>query len=783
VWLLALVWVLCAQVVAGAAEVVGFTRLGTPVLLVAGGASPTLIDLDGFAHQTAASAQAGSGFIGTYDSINRPLGVTFDTTNKRLGAHVAALKIVENGVTATWVRRAIAAGNRDLVDSFYFRVTAAPSTASRMFVFDNTQQKPYIQMDTSGHLQAEIGTQGTQTTSGTYADSNWHRVDVHAVTSGTTYTLDWTVDGTAQTQSSRASLTAADMTGLYFGSEQATHTLTVWFQDQVLSATAGDYPIGAHVVLPHYPVSEGTDSLGSTNPIVDESGAQANLYQHVDDWNGGLPDTATYVTFTNTALGDAATHYAEFVFGTPANYVAIWDVVGYVAGFAAGTNADQASTSVKLSDGTNVDFIGQNIDYSGSTTVLGYFKQLLARPSGGWTVSNLTGIKARWGLSGDTNPQPRLSAVMMEYAAPETFALAVGGGAAPAGAVTKQDQKAVVGAVTPAGVVAKQGQKSLGGAETPTGILSLVRIMARSFGGTVAPSGGLVRDVAKSLAGALTPGGTVGKATASGLAGFLTPAGADSLAASKSLAGAATPTGSDSLAVAKSLEGAATPEGALGKAVSKSLAGTLDSLGDLILDFFPGGGNLFIIAVGGAITPIGTLLKSAAKALNGGIQPAGSAAKRASKTLSGNATPSGTPSKLASKAFSGGIQPEGDVTTGFLLRILLGGVVAPVGALARRAAKTLAGHPGAAGSLTKQTSKTMDGDSQPVGSLAKLVGIAFGGGLAPSGALVTLIKAITDVVHRMSPRSRGLGQGTGRRGLNTKGGNRDLKPGGAAHDD
>lgn len=344
--------------------------------------------------------------------------MTFDTTNKRLAAHIASLKIVEDGLNATNVSRQIAAGSRLVVVSFYIRMTAAPASQSRVFQMPGPASVPTLMMDTAGTLTAQIGTSGGQTTAGTYNDSNWHRIDMRIDTSGTTQTIDWYVNGVLQTQVSRSGLTAADMTGWRLGSTNAAENATCWYQDFVISVTTGDFPIGGHVVLPLYPVGEGTETLGTTNAIVDEAAAQANLYQHVDDWNGGTPNTTDYITYTSTTTGDAASNFAEFTIQSPASNAVIWDVAGYVAGFAAGTNVDTADTQVLTAHGgTLIDHIGNLIDYSGSTTVLGYFKQPLARPSGGWTPANLGAAVIQWGRSTDTNPQPRLSAVMLEYAA------------------------------------------------------------------------------------------------------------------------------------------------------------------------------------------------------------------------------------------------------------------------------------------------------------------------------------------------------------------------------
>lgn len=405
--------------VAQAPKVIGYVR-GRPIFEIAGATAPTLNHLDGFAHQTLATSQTGSGFGGVYDAINTSSAFSFDTTNKRTAAHVCSLKLVESGSAACNLGRTINT-QKLTVSSFYIRVTAAPSVNSAFFGHTGPTNQFNLAMNTSGNLLAQFATGTVQSTSGTYADGDWHRITVRVDTTGTTYTADWNVDGTDQTQATLAGQTAANQTAYRLGSSTTTHTLTIWFQDFVASVTTGDYTTlksAGHIVLPLYPTGEGTETLGTTNAIIDEAAGNTNLYQKVDDWNGGTPDTSTYITYTSTTLGDAASNFAEFTMSNPDSaYTDIWDVILLLAGFASGTNANTANLKVlDAHGGTTIDSTGL-LDYSGSTTVLGYARNLLARISGGWSNSNLSGVVLQWGFSNDTNPLPRLSAVMLEFAA------------------------------------------------------------------------------------------------------------------------------------------------------------------------------------------------------------------------------------------------------------------------------------------------------------------------------------------------------------------------------
>lgn len=393
----------------------------------------TLVDLDGFGHQVAVGAQASSTFIGTYD-IGTFTSITFDTSVKRRADHLASMKMTMVNGTSCAAGRNLATSAAIIVVSFYFRVSAAPSVNSQIFRTSGPANNCRVLFNTTGTLTAGFLT-GEVTTSTTYADGLWHRLDMRITTGGvTTYLLDWYVDGAAQTQATRATQTAANITawGLGESGGGTAGTLTIWFSDVVISATTGDFPIGEHHVLPLYPNADGTHNLLSH--IAGEGAETTNLYQHVDDYNGSTPDTATYLH--QSTIDTAA--FAEVAFQDPnAGDTTIWDVNGYLAGFASTTGADQGVCKILTAHGgTFLSFIGNDatnaglVDYSGSTTVLGYttssaassatLRSVITRPSGGWDNTKLSAVVAQWGFSGDVIGEPRLSALLLEYAAPET---------------------------------------------------------------------------------------------------------------------------------------------------------------------------------------------------------------------------------------------------------------------------------------------------------------------------------------------------------------------------
>jgi hypothetical protein len=212
------------------------------------------------------------------------------------------------------------------------------------------------------------------------------------------------VDGTAQTTSSLSGQTAAVMTSVRFGSGAASHTATCWYDDVVISYTSADHPIGAHKVLSLVPNADGTDS-GGTNFTL--TGGTTN-WEVLDEWPA---DTTTYIAQT-TASG---TSYREVQFGDTTE-TTIWGVHGYLAYFAAGTAANNGTTRIVDSSGNTLTDI-----FSGdmSESSLFYKSAIIAAPGGSWTQAGLNGVKGRVGFSTDVSPNPRWSALLLQYAVPE----------------------------------------------------------------------------------------------------------------------------------------------------------------------------------------------------------------------------------------------------------------------------------------------------------------------------------------------------------------------------
>jgi hypothetical protein len=267
-------------------------------------------------------------------------------------------------------------------------------------------------VNTSGQLQARITAGGPlQTYSPSIADNVYHRLDAHVDSSGTTWTLSWSVDGVAQTDSTEGGHSASDSGRCRVGAQDGstTGTLTIIVDDLVMSATAGDYPIGPHSVYALLPNADGTHNAG-TNTIEDNAGTDIvspNAFPLMDEW---APNTTDYVQ--QSAIGTG--NYAEVGFQDSSD-ATVWGVEAIAALFSAGTNANSATT--RIVDSTNATLVDV---YAGdmSETSLHYRRAIVPAPGGTWDAGELSGVKARVGFASDVIDVPRWSALMLQYAVP-----------------------------------------------------------------------------------------------------------------------------------------------------------------------------------------------------------------------------------------------------------------------------------------------------------------------------------------------------------------------------
>ncbi len=153
------------------------------------------------------------------------------------------------------------------------------------------------------------------------------------------------------------------------------------------------------------------------------------------------------------------------------------------------------------------------------------------------------------------------------------------GSLVPAGALTKEIQKAVAGSLTPIGTIVKDTLKNVSGALTPTSTL--------------------IKRTLKSLVGGLTPSGVLAtaKTFVVSLAGFMVPSGTTTKQTRKNVAGSATPSGDLNKETRKEFTGSVASSGVLAtaKTFTQSVAGALTPSGSLATLFIAGDGPVAVL--------------------------------------------------------------------------------------------------------------------------------------------------------------------------------------------
>lgn len=184
-------------------------------------------------------------FEGTLAAWGTAVGTPTITTDS-VRAGVNGLKVT--GVGPQYLPRTPSPATPTvLVDRFYFRIPTGgypTGTACTLWLARTAIPTTFrIRVDVTTHnLQAQIGS-GTVQTFGVPSLDTWYYVDVRV--NSTNGTIDWQVNGVAQTQATGT--TGSTFSSIRLGCENATTGMTIHYDDIAQSQTSGDYPIGALV--------------------------------------------------------------------------------------------------------------------------------------------------------------------------------------------------------------------------------------------------------------------------------------------------------------------------------------------------------------------------------------------------------------------------------------------------------------------------------------------------------------------------------------------------------
>lgn len=371
------------------------------------------------------------GVSGTGSHWPSVAGLTFSTATKRSGDRsmrlnpsvanaYASPSLPGGGGTIAVARVYVHFASLPTTDAMIFNVRGGVATGVGIG-FKSSDSKLY----TYNMASVAFGTTGVAVTTGV-----WYRLDLRVNIAANPWVVDAEVDGSALGPTNFA---IAGTTGPHVSignnpGASATETYDAFFDDLAISATSGDYPIGAGYVNHFVPTTDGTHNIAGTGDFqrgttaVDILNATTTAYQLVDDVP--LPSSVTAGdSIAGIAPANPTTDYVECVFGpatgvsTPTTGPRVVDVV--LAHHQAATQAGQMQ--VLLNDNGTTSSVFDTGSAAGVTT-LRYARAAYSDPPSAATVwhanndgsnGDFRDLRFRF-LAQDAAPDQFLDAIMIE---------------------------------------------------------------------------------------------------------------------------------------------------------------------------------------------------------------------------------------------------------------------------------------------------------------------------------------------------------------------------------
>jgi len=404
-------------------------------------AEPKPIFMTGFEGGYLPSAGSTENFTGTGGNARNGFGATpIETGVVRTGNY--SVKVAPAGGSRTFqVREAdgVPFGQINVVH-FAFQFASLPTADASIFgIWANGNRNAiiYYKQSSGKFTMAGGGSAGTWASridmdgTVTAVAGQWHTFEVKYQEYVNPLVIDWYVDGVAQPQLSWASAGTTSNTVVDFGqiSASTTATYTGYWDDIIMSATPGDFPLGDIRVSGAKPNAMGTHNTPANFQNDDNSAISATSWQRIDDIpmpptsntdylkqvtaGGGTYIEVGFEDTTQTCLRGASLFFAVHTTATQANNMAVNSVAN---GFSYTIwSGSIASTTIKYA---------QKVASQNSLTP----------GTGPWTQTIINGLTARFGFSTDVSPVPYLDAIVMEYAwlpvvsAPATITIVGTGG-------------------------------------------------------------------------------------------------------------------------------------------------------------------------------------------------------------------------------------------------------------------------------------------------------------------------------------------------------------------
>lgn len=346
------------------------------------------------------------------------------------------------GVTYFW-RKNLTSTTR-VAYRVYVYCDTRPAAGTRGQLVSNLVSSPAsshgdIQIDENGVMYAAFWTsagvlEGTESTGPTLALNTWTRLDVLVDVSANPNTIDWKVDGTAQTQASFAQA-ATSSTNINTGQVNTTATYSVYFDDLIVGNAVADFPFGAGHVVMILPGGDGTHSFTLGDFKYGDGGT--NIAVAATDANTMVDDAVPWVTARSTTdnIYQAVVRTTGYIEIKPATGVAeagtANGVNAYLSYSSTAAQANRGACIIRNSAGTAVEMWGDlpvaqggngaaTDDYSMTANTFKF--AIPTVPAAGWTATEIEALRWRVGGSGDVTPFPTWQALMLEVDYPDAAA-------------------------------------------------------------------------------------------------------------------------------------------------------------------------------------------------------------------------------------------------------------------------------------------------------------------------------------------------------------------------
>jgi hypothetical protein len=368
----------------------------------------TPVWLTGMEHGAASTAGGGI-YAGT--SMGAGSSVSADSAVTRSGAY--SMKLVKASGAAGYVDAVSLTGAGAIVIRFALRFNALPTADGEVVrLLSAVGSGAILRLNTAGRLTVDFNGAGSSGTSAPLSVGRWYRIDLRITFNTNPRTMDWRIDGVAQTQGSSSETASTANGNLQLGAPSTATVYTIYLDDITVTTTSGNYPLpDGHIeaLLPDA-VSAVNDPAGSklqdntsANVTVATPGAASRLDE--------LP--MTVITDYVKHIGTNNASYVETSFANVASTGCV-DAVNAVVAYHAST-ATGGVGAAYIYDGATQ----RTLQASGSitNTAIAYKSARISPASGTWDTTKLNGLVARVGYSSNATATnyPTWDALLLEY--------------------------------------------------------------------------------------------------------------------------------------------------------------------------------------------------------------------------------------------------------------------------------------------------------------------------------------------------------------------------------